>query len=56
MLCFKKIKVINGKKIAVLCCWGFGQPMSSTEFEESFFFTGKSLLIYKNGRLWLSNL
>lgn len=55
MLCFIKKKVINGKEVKVMSCWGFGIPMSQVEFEEGYFFTNTPIYIYKNGRLWLHN-
>lgn len=45
----------NGKKIDILRCWGIGQPLSMVEFEEGFFFSNKSIRIYKNGMLWNSH-
>jgi hypothetical protein len=55
MLRFLKTKVVNGKDVTILCCWGFGIPISQIEFEEGYFFTGTPIYVYKNGRLWLSS-
>jgi hypothetical protein len=53
MLRFLKTKTIENKPVTILHCWGFGLPISNIEFEEAYFFSNRSIQIYKNGRLWL---
>lgn len=55
MLRFKKTKVIKGKEVDVIHYWGMSLPMGPEEYENEYFFTGRGLLLYRNGGLWLSN-
>jgi len=53
MLRIMKTKTIDGKPVDFLYCFGFGLPMHGIEFEEAYFFSNRSIRIYKNLFLWM---